>query len=484
MMKKKIALLIKHPQNNLLYGDAEDPDQVANLAENIKTYGQITPVVINPSNIILSGHRRIAALKVLGKTYADCVVRDIEPEAEIFYLIAANKQRQKDMVQLSNEIELLYALYSKGQGHRSDLNGTFAGKTQKINTREAVAADLAVSSNTISDLRFIKKHRPEILEHIGPVITLSSAATQVRMFANQERLIQDKAKSNTHLSAGKRWKIYCQSSKKMDQLKDNEVDVAMFSPPYFNLRTFSGSDKEIGREKILEDYIDNLMEICSEVKRVIKPTGSVFVNIADTYRNLTRLQVPERVSIRLTDELGFCLRNHIIFDKGNSYKPESTDRRRHNSWESILWLVKDPKGYFFNANDARVPYDTDLVIDDHRPNHLNDDMTITKGGMSIRHPKGKLPSDIIRVARATVTHKVRGEAKHSAPWPVGLCKELLKGVVEDDYLVIDPFCGQGTTGIAAAERNCRFIGYDISQSFCRLARRRLSEAYSDENSRK
>ena len=98
----------------------------------------------------------------------------------------------------------------------------------------------------------------------------------------------------------------------MSQIKDDEVDVAMFSPPYFNLRTFSGSDEEIGREKILEDYIDNLIEICAEVKRVLKPTGSVFINLGDTYKDRTRLQVPERVGIRLTDDLGFYLRNGVV----------------------------------------------------------------------------------------------------------------------------------------------------------------------------
>jgi len=477
-MKKKIDLLIPHPQNALLYGDAEDPDQLSNLAENIKTYGQITPVVINPSNLILSGHRRIAALKSLGRTYADCVIRDVQPEAEIFYLIASNKQRQKDMVQLSNEIETLYTLYSKGQGYRSDLteDGTFDPKMQRINTREAVAADLAVSNKTISDLRFIKKHRPEVIPHIGPVITLVAAATQVRMFANQERLIEDKVKPNAHISKGKRFKIYCQSSKKMSQLGE-EVDVAIFSPPYFNLRTFSGSKAEIGGEKDLEDYINNLIEVCSEVQRVIKPTGSIMVNIGDTYRDRTRLQVPERVGIRLTDDLGLYLRNHICWDKGNSYTPDSTTRRRHNAWESVLWLVKDPKEYFFNANDARIPYDTDLVVDARQPRHYNDDMTTSKGGMSIRNPKGKVPSDVIRVARAAATNKVRGEARHPAPYPTALVRELIKGVVEDDFLVLDPFCGQGTTGLVAAERNCRFVGYDISQSFCRLARRRLAEVY-------
>ena len=479
-MKKKISLLKTHPHNKILYNDT-DAEQVANLAENIKEYGQITPVVINQNNIILSGHRRISALKVLGKTYAECTIKDIEPEEEIFYLIAANKQRQKDMLQISNEIELLYTLYSKGQGYRSDIhrNGSSADEKHK-SSRDRIADDLAITNNTISDLRFIRQHRPDVLPHIGTSITLSAAAAQVRAHYNQERLIQDKAVSNEHLSKGKRWKVYCQSSKKMDQLQ-TEVDVAVFSPPYFNLRTFSGSDKEIGKEKRLEDYIDNLIEICSEVKRVLKPTGSMFINLGDTYKNQARLQVPERVGIRLTDDLDLHLRNHIIWDKGNSYLPSSTDRRRHCAWETILWLVKDTKKYFFNGYDARVPYDTDAVIDSRKPRHItfNDDLTISKGGMSIRHPQGKIASDIIRVPVTHVPHKVKGEARHSAPWPIGLVSELLKGVVEDDYLVLDPFCGQGTTGIAAAERNCRFVGYDISQSFCRLARRRLAEAYSD-----
>ena len=101
--------------------------------------------------------------------------------------------------------------------------------------------------------------------------------------------------------------------------------------------------------------------------------------------------------------------------------------------------------------------------------------------MSIRNPKGKMPSDMIRVNshNAHVSWKT-SEAIHTAVYPIELVRELLKGVVDDDYLVIDPFCGSGQTGIAAAERNCRFIGYDISKSFCRLARRRLNEVYSDE----
>jgi len=480
-MKKKISLLIPHDQNKILYNDT-DPDQVEDLAENIKAYGQITPIVINPSNVILSGHRRVSALKLLGKTYVECVIQEVEPDEEIFYIISANAQRQKDMVQLSAEIETLYKLYSPGQGYRSDLRTSKSNP--KKSTQLQICSDLNISATTISDLRAIKKHRPDVLPHIGKAITLSAAATQVRMFVNQERLIADKAKSNAQISKGKRFKIYCQDAKKMGQIKDNEVDVAIFSPPYFNLRTFSGSKAEIGGEKDLDDYLSNLTEVIDEVKRCLKPTGSIFINIADTYRDRTRLMVPERLGIRLTDELGLFVRNHLCWDKGSSYTPDSTDRRRHNAWESIYWCVNDPQQYFFNGDDARVPYDTDKVIDKRHPRHFQLDggkgrqfEYYSKGGMSIRNPRGKIPSDVLSVNRAGALPKLRGEAKHTAHYPMELVRELLKGVVDDDFLVIDPFVGSGQTGIAAAERNCRFIGYDISQSFCRLARRRLSEVY-------
>ena len=138
-------------------------------------------------------------------------------------------------------------------------------------------------------------------------------------------------------------------------------------------RTFSGNRAEIGGEKNAEDYISNLVEICAEVYRVLKPSGSVFINLGDKMRARTRLQIPERVGIRLTDELGFCMRNKIIWDKGNSYCPEVTTRRFHNAWEAVLWLVKDASEYFFEPDQVRVPYDTDFVIDKRQPRHFQVD---------------------------------------------------------------------------------------------------------------
>ena len=131
-------------------------------------------------------------------------------------------------------------------------------------------------------------------------------------------------------------------------------------------------------------------------------------------------------------------------------------------------MVKDASEHFFAPDQVR-PYDTDFVIDKREPRHFQVDggqgrqfEYWSKGGMSLSRPEGKISSDIVRVGRASASHKIGEEVRHSASYSPALVRELLKGVVEEDYLVLDPFCGQATTGIVAAELNCRFIGYDMS----------------------
>lgn len=69
----------------------------------------------------------------------------------------------------------------------------------------------------------------------------------------------------------------------LKRMDDDSIDCVVTSPPYFNLRLYTDSDKEIGREQTPTEYIDNLVEVFAEVYRVLKPTGTVWVNIGDTY---------------------------------------------------------------------------------------------------------------------------------------------------------------------------------------------------------
>ena len=96
-------------------------------------------------------------------------------------------------------------------------------------------------------------------------------------------------------------------------LPDESVDMCITSPPYYNLRDYNNED-QIGSESTVTDYVNNLIEVFSEIYRVMKPTGSCWVNIADSYSNKKLLQVPSRFEIAMTDA-GWSLRNEIIWKR-------------------------------------------------------------------------------------------------------------------------------------------------------------------------
>ena len=94
-------------------------------------------------------------------------------------------------------------------------------------------------------------------------------------------------------------------------LPDDSVDMCITSPPYYQLRDYKNKN-QIGSENTVEQFVKNLCDVFNEVHRVLKDTGSLWVNIADTYNNKRLLQVPSRFEIAMTDN-GWHLRNEIIY---------------------------------------------------------------------------------------------------------------------------------------------------------------------------
>ena len=139
---------------------------------------------------------------------------------------------------------------------------------------------------------------------------------------------------------GVNFQLYTKSAVDMsDELDDDSVDHIVTSPPYYSQRVFqnNGDDsaKELGQEDDVSEYVSNLVDIIAECKRLLKPTGSMYLNLGDTYKNGSKLQVPERVSIAIQDRLGLYLRNTLIWAKGNSMTPESNKNRRHSDFEYV-----------------------------------------------------------------------------------------------------------------------------------------------------
>ena len=135
----------------------------------------------------------------------------------------------------------------------------------------------------------------------------------------------------------------------LQTLPESSVDCVMTSPPYWSQRAYSGGG--IGLEDDYEDYITNLVTICGELQRILKPTGSFWLNIGDAYLKKNLLGIPWRVALRLTDEQGWLLRNSVIWHKVKGGPDNSKDKLR-NVHENLFHFVKSPD-YFYDVDAIR-----------------------------------------------------------------------------------------------------------------------------------
>jgi SAM-dependent methyltransferase len=141
-------------------------------------------------------------------------------------------------------------------------------------------------------------------------------------------------------------------------LADASVDLICTSPPYWSLRAYTDNgqkyDGQLGSEATADRFVDNLIAATAEMKRVLKPTGSAFVNLGDKYGpNKSLMLIPERYRIACTDRLGLIARSVIVWGKPNGLPESVTDRvrRSHEDW---VHLTKEPR-YYSAVDEIREP---------------------------------------------------------------------------------------------------------------------------------
>lgn len=254
------------------------------------------------------------------------------------------------------------------------------------------------------------------------------------------------------------------------------VDLVLTSPPYFKLRDY-GVKGQLGLEQSPDEYVARLVEVLSECGRVLKPTGSLYLNLGDTYRDKTLLGIPWRVAFALISE-GWLLRNAIIWAKPHGL-PSPIKDRLNTTYEFIFHFTQN-REYYFDLDPIRVPnkgtyrvgsktrrFSTDARLP-HRPG-------IPVAGNFKPHPLGKNPGDVWTIGPETRPKKyiAPGETAHFAPYPEALCEQPIKAACPPDGIVLDPFMGSGTTALVARRLGRHFLGVELSPKYAKLARRRL-----------
>lgn len=234
------------------------------------------------------------------------------------------------------------------------------------------------------------------------------------------------------------------------QPPESSVHCAMTSPPYFGLRDY-GEDGQIGLEDSLDEYIDSLVEVADELRRVLRDDGSWWLNLGDSFagsnrgqwdadegrpketyrpdsgdlpdqetplRRKSKMLVPHRVAIALEDA-GWIVRSDAVWSKPNPM-PDPAKDRLNETKEYVFHLVPEPD-YWFDLDAIREPHQESSV---ERPNYDRQSAQNTTYGNHdferLCHPSGKNPGDIF-----DVSVKPFSDA-HFAVYPPELCKKPLK----------------------------------------------------------
>tara|TARA_Y100001937_G_scaffold125367_1_gene192029 strand:- start:53 stop:958 length:906 start_codon:yes stop_codon:yes gene_type:complete len=281
------------------------------------------------------------------------------------------------------------------------------------------------------------------------------------------------------------------------QIESKSVQCAVTSPPYWGLRDY-GIDEQLGLEETPDEYVDNMVKVFREVKRVLRNDGTLWLNLGDSYSgNCSRASnngrasfgkkregvfkkigkdlktkdlvgIPWRVAFALQSD-GWYLRQDIIWHKPNPM-PESVQDRCTKSHEYIFLLSKSAR-YFYNAESIREP------------------INLNNNG-SIRSPKfGKDRPKNPREMNEVIYDKIKGANKrsvwkintkpykdaHFAVFPEKLPELCIKAGSKKGDIVLDPFFGSGTTGWVAQRLGRKWIGCELNKDYIKIAKKRFQQ---------
>lgn len=298
-------------------------------------------------------------------------------------------------------------------------------------------------------------------------------------------------------------------------LPEASVSCCVTSPPYWRKRVYDTGG--IGWEATPEDYVNELVTVFNELRRVLTPSGSLWINIADTYDQYQSMAgIPWKLADALSQR-SWTIRNDVIWNKGPG--PDSADNRLTFCHEHIFHCVKTPArgkrlAYYYNSDAIRGDpinhdktkllaksvvriYNNKFMNPDQKQavrrklrQLINEDVAFVMVLKGQRVPHGvKRKKEINSRGFYFMVYDVRGgkypdvwnittragpagrdPIEHCASFPEELCNIPITTTCPPRGVVIDPFCGTGATARAAKRLRKKFIGIDISPTYIAYAK--------------
>ena len=313
----------------------------------------------------------------------------------------------------------------------------------------------------------------------------------------------------------------------LKQINNDSIDLTITSPPYFQQRDYGNGCFGVGNEINEEVYLESLLTIFFECVRITKPTGSIVFNIGDKYLNGALSLLPYKFAIKATQRYPVFLINQITWSKLNP-TPRQDKRKLIQSTEPFFIFAKS-KNYHFDLENYLKHLDDQKKNSRNKPSlnlgkqylNLIENAELTNeqkenarkalqeaiilvkngeidsfrmkikgvhkeayGGMDggrnnqiryngftiIKISGNKLKKDLIE----SPVEMTKDNA-HPAVYPLYIIQELIKLLSKENDLVLDPFCGSGTTCIAAKNLKRQYLGVEINPDYVNLAKERIKQ---------
>lgn len=264
-------------------------------------------------------------------------------------------------------------------------------------------------------------------------------------------------------------------------------------------------------ETSIEEYLEKLLAVFSEIRRVLKPTGTCWVNLGDTYANKTKgghrnkpqgnmfdkltkratipklkttldipakslWLIPSRFAIRMIEQ-GWILRNEIIWHKPN-VMPQSARDRFTIDFEKIFFFVKERKYYFRQQFELlKNPDRLKRPLLNPHSKHKQTESYWFSSDPEISKKRGLKMLAKGRHKRSVWTIGTAGfKGNHFAVYPPKLVETPIKAGCHEGGIVLDPFIGSGTTAVVARALGRNFVGIELNSKYVKMANARLAQA--------
>lgn len=504
---------------NTIYDYSDREDEITALVVSIGLIGQQQPILVikkDDKYIVLDGVLRLKALVRLNSDSVDVIVVEFEGTDEFSLsdlIIHHQIRKQKTNRERLNEIRTILRIDSENSNPLRD-------KEERVKLVSSLLGGKGWGRNNVftleNILRWEKKNGTDL--HLSEKvltneISVNKAQETIRLTENPsfdrekekeckiiEGFLQGDYNSEKAVELIKVYdrkrnelptviQLYPIEKSKFTiipgniediQLPENiQVDTIFTSPPYYKLVKYGDDPNELGWEKTPEEYVERLSNILMKCFDRLKDTGSMFVNLGETFEDGQCLGVTDMLVLELKRR-GVRFVDRIIWNKGSTTKPNNNSTKRLNNGYETIFQFSKTKDYHFERFKIKKEKKLKVSrgckekggskVNYHIPNNYGQFRSVLSENEV---------SDIIRVhINRNRTKHIKGEETHPAIFSNNLpvIPLLISTPKNGESVVMDPFMGSGSCGVTSLLLGFKFVGVELYEKNIRTAERTLSEA--------